>query len=98
MFVQQPFRVQAEPIMEQESPVLLDSAIRQHYISKGQEQSTSVLNVLRIDVVNPVLVGQATQVDVIVSVETDTVDFFNQFIHYFIEDEETDALRILRIS
>lgn len=94
MFFQQPFRVQASSIRPQEVLVNLESSLRQHYTTKAMEYNTNVARVLRVDVLNSTAVGSATQVDVVLSVEADTIDFFNQFVHSFITEEDTESMRI----
>lgn len=94
MFIQQPFRIQAEPLIPQQVPVLMDNAIRMHFLNKAKEYSGDVVRIHRVELVNPVLVEDATQVEVMLSVEADTIEFFDMFIQSFIRDEETASMVI----
>ena len=94
MFIQQPFRVLVSPIEAQQQPTRLDSAIRMHYTAKAREFSSDVVRIHRVDVLNPVLVGDSTQAEVMISVEADTIAFFNHFVQSFFVEEETDTLSI----
>jgi hypothetical protein len=98
VFIQQPVRIQAQPRIAQEVPVLLDSAIRSYYSARAQEYSNDVVQILKIDVIDPVLLGASTQVYVVISVEAETITFFNQFIASFFRREETDAFVITSVN
>lgn len=94
MFIQQAFRVLAVPLTTQQQPTRLDSAIRMHYAAKAKTFETEVVKIHRIDVINPILVQDHTQAEILLSVEADTVSFFNAFTQSFFVDEETESMKI----
>lgn len=98
MFIQQPIRVVATPTTPQHNAVMIDTLLRLHYTERMNTMTTPRVTVMRLDVLNPLLLGASTQVDLMISVEAETLEDFQQYIQSFVKREETDDFEVVSVG
>lgn len=98
MFIQQPVRVRARPNQTQIAPALIDSFLERHYKTRAAELSSDVVRVVRLEFLSPVLNNQVTQVDMLVSVEAQSIDLFNYFLRSFVKKEEQEDFTVVSVE